>query len=302
MKALRWLLPLAATAAAAVGVYAVFIERRWIQVRRTRIHVPNLPPQLESLTIGLLSDLHAGPLTPLDVIVRSVRMLAAEKPDLIAVTGDLSDDERNYFEDVVAVLATLRAPLGVHLVPGNHDYTLGIGRWHGAVRRYPSLSNLTNRSIVLDVAGARICVAGVDDYYHGRPEMRLPPRAERDFTILLAHTPDQGERARRPEDAVDLIVSGHTHGGQVRLPWIGAPLRAAKHHYDEGLRRRPWTQVYTTRGIGSVHLPLRFMARPEIALLELTAAPRPPRAVRRGARLAPFRAGTERVDRVLEVP
>jgi uncharacterized protein len=300
MKIRHALLAVGAAAAAGTLAYAVFIERFWIQVRRPTIHVRDLPPGLEGLRIGLLSDLHAGPLTPMELIIRATRMLADEKPDLIAVTGDLSDDPRNYFEDVVAVLASLRAPLGVYLVPGNHDYALGIGRWHGAVRRYPSLSNLTNRSVVLDVHGARLCVGGVDDYYHGRPELRLPSPAERDFTILLAHTPDQAERARRPDDAVDLIVAGHTHGGQVRLPWIGAPVSSSHHEelYDEGLRRRPWTQVYTTRGIGTVHLPLRFMARPEITVLRLTADPRPGRS---GARLARSLGKSENVRKVLEV-
>jgi uncharacterized protein len=172
-------------------------------------------------------------------------------------------------------------------VPGNHDYRdVGIERWHDAVARRPALVDLTNRARLLTVRGsdgaaeaARLCVAGVDDLSHGRPSMEsLPPRHARDFTLLLAHHPDQAERARRALDRVDLVLSGHTHGGQVRLPGIGAIVNSAERAdlYEAGVRRRPWTQVYTSRGIGTTHLPVRFFTRPEVAILTLTAAGRPP--------------------------
>jgi predicted MPP superfamily phosphohydrolase len=85
---------------------------------------------------------------------------------------------------------------------------------------------------------------------------------------------------------VDLILSGHTHGGQVRLPWIGALLNPAVHDeiYEQGLRRRPWTQVYTSRGVGTVHLQVRFLCRPEVAVLELTGAARPSKAAEKRAK------------------
>jgi predicted MPP superfamily phosphohydrolase len=132
---------------------------------------------------------------------------------------------------------------------------------------------------MLDLDGTRLCLAGVDDLAHGQPSLEsLPHPSERDFTILLAHNPDQAELARRALDSIDLMLCGHTHGGQVRLPGIGAILSSVEHRdlYDEGLRRRPWTQVYTSRGIGMVHVPVRFLSRPEVAVLELTSAPRPP--------------------------
>jgi uncharacterized protein len=130
---------------------------------------------------------------------------------------------------------------------------------------------------------ARLCVAGVDDLSHGAPHMdALPPRSRRDFTVLLAHHPDQAERARRSVDGVDLVLSGHTHGGQVRLPWIGALINSAAHPelYEAGVRRRPWTQVYTSSGIGTTHLPIRFLTPPEVVILTLTGAARPGRGWR----------------------
>jgi uncharacterized protein len=262
---------------AAFGIYVRVIEPRWLQLRKRRIHVSSLPGALEGLRIGLLTDLHAGTDADFRLVRRAVRMLMAERPDLIALTGDFAADDAKDFSAVLACLDDLRAPLGVYAVPGNHDYIVGIDRWRRDIARHPTIVDLTNGFRNLDARGARLCVAGVDDFYEGNPRLRLPAREERDFTLLLAHSPDEAERCRRDHDSVGLIVSGHTHGGQVRLPFVGPPVTSAEHDdlYDEGLRRRPWTQVYTSRGIGTVHLPVRLLARPEVALLELTRAPRP---------------------------
>jgi predicted MPP superfamily phosphohydrolase len=271
----------AAAAAGALGAYAFLVEPRWLQLTRTRIHARGLHPSLEGFTLALLTDLHAGEGTPLSLVRRACRMAMAEEPDLVAVTGDLVADDATGFSHVLDALGSLSAPHGVYAVPGNHDHIVGIGRWHRDVRQQRAVTDLTNRALVLDVGGARLCVAGVDDLSSGRPDLGvLPPPEERDFTLLLAHDPDQAEKARRVCDAVDLIVSGHTHGGQVRLPWVGAIRNPSRHDdlYEEGLRRRPWTQVYTSRGVGTVHIPVRFLCRPEVALLTLTASPRPPRA------------------------
>ncbi|HEX6908876.1 MAG TPA: metallophosphoesterase, partial [Longimicrobium sp.] len=262
------------------GAYAFLVEPLWLQVTRTRIHARGLHPDLEGFRIALLTDLHAGEGTPLWLIRRAARLAMRQRPDLVAVTGDLAADDAPGFAPVLDALAGLHAPHGVWTVPGNHDYTVGIERWRAEVARRPALRDLTNGAEVRRVGGARLCVAGVDDYSKGHPRLdALPPPEERDFTLLLAHDPDQAEKARRDYDAVDLIVSGHTHGGQVRLPFVGALRNPAEFEelYEEGLRRRPWTQVYTSRGVGTVHIPVRFLCRPEVALLELTGAPRPPR-------------------------
>jgi len=276
----RRILSSAALGAGALGVYAFLVEPRWLELTRPRIHVRGLHPALEGLRIALLTDMHAGAGTPLSLIRRACRMAMAESPDLIALTGDFAADDAPGFGRVLDALSCLRAPLGVYAVPGNHDYVVGIEAWHEAMRAHPVIRDLTNAAVVRERGGARVCIAGVDDYSLGRPRMEgLPPPEERDFTLLLAHDPDQAERARRGYDAVDLVVSGHTHGGQVRLPWVGALQNPAQFDdlYEEGLTRRPWTQVYTSRGVGTVHLPVRFLCRPEVAVLELTGAPRPPR-------------------------
>lgn len=261
--------------AAGVALYTTLIEPRWIEVTRPRIRLPGLHPALEGLRIALLTDLHAGGATPLSLVRRAVQLAMAERPHLIALTGDFAKDDASSFQPVFDALETLKAPLGVYAVPGNHDYVVGIERWHREIAEEPGIVDLTNRVRMLRVGDAHVCVAGVDDYYEGSPTLDpLPSPEERDFTLLLAHTPDQAERTRRDEDAVDLMLAGHTHGGQVRLPVTGALINSAKHDglYEAGLRRRPWTQVYTSRGLGTIHLPIRFMCRPEVAIIHLQGA------------------------------
>jgi uncharacterized protein len=266
--------------AGALAAWAVLVEPLWLERTRTRIHVPGLHPDLEGLRIALLTDLHAGAGTPLWLVRRACRMAAAARPHLVAVTGDLAAHGWRSFAPVLDALGCLDAPHGVWLVPGNHDHVVGIGRWRRDVAAQPALRDLTNRSELIRVGDAVLCVAGVDDPSLGEPTLEsLPDAAARDFTLLLAHSPDQAEAARRSGDAVDLVVSGHTHGGQIRLPLVGAVRNPSRRNdiYEEGLRRRPWTQVYTSRGVGTVHVPARFLCRPEIAILELTGSPRPGR-------------------------
>jgi uncharacterized protein len=266
--------------AGALAAYAFLIEPRWVEVTRTRIHLRNLPAPLEGLRIALLTDLHAGEGTPMSVIRRAARLAMRERPDVIAITGDLAADDAPDFQGVLRALDCLRAPLGVYAVPGNHDHVIGIEQWQREMGEHPRIRALTNRSVVHEVGEARLCIAGVDDLSCGEPSLAsLPSPDQRDVTILLAHDPDQAERAKRAFDSVDLVLSGHTHGGQIRLPLIGALRNPSAYGqlYEEGLRRRPWTQVYVSRGIGTIHLPARFLCRPEVAILELTAAPRPPR-------------------------
>ena len=274
-RAAKW----AGAAAGAAGVVGAWmlVEPLWLQVTRPRIHVRGLHPDLEGFRIALLTDFHAGEGTPLWLIRRACRLAMRERPDLVALTGDFAADDAGSFAPVLDALGALRAPHGVWAVPGNHDYEVGIERWHAELRRHPHVRDLTNRAVIERVGDAALCVAGVDDLSRGRPTLRpLPPPEQRDFTLLLAHDPDQAEQARRSHDAVDLIVSGHTHGGQIRLPLLGAVRNPAWRDelYDEGLRRRPWTQVYTSRGVGTVHLPIRLLCRPEVAVLVLTGAPR----------------------------
>jgi uncharacterized protein len=268
-------------AGAAVLGYAFLVEPRRVEVRRVRIHVRDLPAALEGLRIGLLTDLHAIDDRSLKLVRRAADLAMEASPALVAITGDLIGRGAESFRPVLDALAALRPPLGVYAVPGNHDHSLGLERWRVELGEASPIVDLTNRSIVLPIDGSRLCLAGVDDLIRGRASLAsLPHPRERDVTILLAHNPDQAEAVRRAYDRVDLVVSGHTHGGQIRLPGIGPLLSSVDNPdlYEQGLRRRPWTQVYTSRGIGTVHVRARLFARPEVSILELTGAPRPSRA------------------------
>jgi predicted MPP superfamily phosphohydrolase len=263
-----------AVAAAALGtaVYATLIEPRWIQVTRTQVRIPGLHADLHGLRIALLTDLHAGGGTPLSLVRRAVRLTMAERPHLVALTGDFADDDAPSFQPVLDALECLEAPLGVYAIPGNHDYKVGISRWHREINAQPGITDLTNRSRIQQVGAARFCVAGVDDLSEGNPTLSpIPPVEERDFALLLAHTPDHAEKLCGRDNPVDLVLAGHTHGGQVRLPIAGALINSARHDdlYEAGLQRRPWTQVYTSRGLGTIHLPVRFLCRPEVAVIHL---------------------------------
>jgi len=269
----RWVAAGVGAAAGVLGAYALLVEPNLIEVRRHRVHLRDLPSELEGLRIGLLTDLHAGRLTPTWRIRHAVRRLMASQPHLIAITGDFADRRRSDFAPAFDALRGVWAPYGVWAVPGNHDHAAGIDEWHRQMSAAGGIRDLTNRFVILDIGEARVCLAGVDDLEEGSPELRLPGPADRDLTILLAHQPDQAERTRRGMDRVDLVLAGHTHGGQVRMPGVG-PVERKSEIYDEGLRRRPWTQVYTSRGVGTTLLPIRLGARPEVGLLELTGAPR----------------------------
>jgi predicted MPP superfamily phosphohydrolase len=245
-----------------------------LELRRRTIHVRDLPADLEGLRVALLSDFHAGRLTPLSVLRRAADEAMRAQPHVIALTGDFVDRSPADLSRAMDATRSLWAPLGVYAVPGNHDHAAGaIDQWHQAVADHETLEDLTNRFVLVHRGEATLCIAGIDDLEEGTPRLELPPPAQRDFTILLAHNPDQAERSRRADDDVDLVLSGHTHGGQVRLPSVG-PLHRKSGIYDQGLRRRPWTQVYTSRGLGTTLLPIRLGARPEVAILELTGAPR----------------------------
>lgn len=278
---LRRLVPAGAAAtavAAGVAAYARFVEPRWLERTRTRVPVPGLAPALDGLRIAVLSDLHVTSPRGLRLVRRACRLALDARPDLVALTGDfVTDGSGPYLDAVAAVLdEALSAPLGLFAVPGNHDQAVGIGRYFRALRRHPGLHDLTNTAVRLDHQGATIRVAGTDSLREGaaRPAEALAQAAPADFTLLLTHNPDLAEEACAAFAPVDLVVSGHTHGGQVRFPVVGA-VKNSSHYpdrYEAGLVRRPWAWVYVSRGVGTVNLPFRFLCRPEVAILEITRA------------------------------
>jgi predicted MPP superfamily phosphohydrolase len=195
--------------------------------------------------------------------------LAAEAPDLVALTGDFVSYDHAIEElaETLAPLAAAPAPLGMFAVPGNHDY------WEGlpAIRRALAplgIEFLMNARRTLRRGGADLVLVGVDDQWNGQPDLAAAlDGAPRDaFTLLLAHCPDMADEAA--ERGVSLQLSGHTHGGHVRLPVLGA-LCLPRHgwRYPAGHEHVGATQVYVSRGIGG--LPLRLGCPPEATIITL---------------------------------
>lgn len=271
MRATGWAGALAGLTAA----YAVLVEPRWIVRTRTTVRIDGLPYALRGLRIALLSDLHFGHFMSEHRVRRACRLAMSAQPDLIAITGDLVSRHSGSVARVVRVLdEELEAPLGVYVVPGNHDHDAGIAEFYRQLHRHPRLVSLTNRDVVVHRDGAALRLCGVDDVAEGTPRLDVVVPEEHDMpTILLSHSPDLAEHALARLGRIDLVLSGHTHGGQVRLPGVGALVNPSRYDeiYEAGLYERPWSQVYVSRGLGMIHLPVRFFSRPEVAILELVA-------------------------------
>ncbi|MBC7234618.1 MAG: metallophosphoesterase [Chloroflexi bacterium] len=266
---------IASAAAAAAGYgYISHIEPRWLQVERVRIPIPHLPEALEGLRIVQLSDIHLYPYTDLDLARQAVSLAAAQRPDLVALTGDFVLKSAEAIDDLAPVLAQLNPRLGIYAVLGNHEMWLDPAPVMAGLARF-SIPTLINRGLHLGVGGASLYVAGLDDGWSGHPDLSLAlaGRPADAVTLLMAHEPDLADETVR-DGRVHLQLSGHSHGGQVRLPGVGAlllPFMARK--YDQGLYRLTsgsgglW--LYTNRGIGVNNPPVRFGCRPEVTLFTL---------------------------------
>jgi predicted MPP superfamily phosphohydrolase len=238
--------------------------------------VSGLPPALNDLTIAHLSDLHWGIYTDQSKVRAAVEKANELSPDLIVLTGDYVLHSAEYAAPCARELAALRAPLGVFAIPGNHDYWTDIDVVMAELSN-AGLTLLRNTSQRLDVAGAPLWLAGVDDVWERHHDLSatLAGVPEDEPVLLLVHEPDFADEAARAPHRILLQLSGHSHGGQVNIPFLGPPvLPWLGQKYPAGLYTAPNStlQVYTNRGIGVIAPPVRFNCRPEIALLTLVRA------------------------------
>ena len=231
--------------------------------------------RFEGYRIVHLSDLHLGVRlnhTRLPVIAAAVQR---ERPDLIALTGDFVTGGRNGLAEGEALLGALRAPDGAWAVLGNHDHSVGPDRV-AALLRGAGIGLLRNASHMLRRGGDALVLAGVDDLVRGAPDLRAALTALRPTNRpSLAHAPDFAPRAAA-DPRVALQLSGHSHGGQVRLPG-GRPLilpRGGK-AYPAGLYTIGGLQLFVTTGTGTGWLVVRLNCRPEFAVITLAAGPTP---------------------------
>lgn len=253
--------------------YGVHLAAKWLAVEQVEIPLKNLKPALEGLKIVQMSDLHLYPYTELDLIQQAVQTSNALKPDLVVLTGDYVLSTAEAIFDLAPALSALNARYGVFAILGNHDLwtDADIVRAGFAANGLPLLYN---EGIDLDIGGELLYLAGVDDGWSGRPDLKTALNKHRSETpvILLAHEPDLADEFAK-DGRVSLQLSGHTHGGQVRVPGLGAlilPYLGQK--YDQGLNRVNDMWVYTNRGLGVISPPIRLNCRPEITEITLVGA------------------------------
>jgi predicted MPP superfamily phosphohydrolase len=244
-----------------------------VTVEKVPIPLRHLHPALEGFRIVQLSDLHFLPHTPLSLIRRAVACANALQPDLLVLTGDYVTHEAETIFGMTDVLEDLNARYGVFAILGNHDARAGKSIISRAIEE-TGITLLHNEGLSFDVGHGQLMLAGVDDCIWGQPDLALAlDRQPADaLTVLLAHEPDVVDDFSRKQ-RIDLQLSGHTHGGQIRLPFFGTPiLPKLGEKYVRGLHRVNDTWLYTNRGIGMVGMPVRFSCRPEVTELVLCKA------------------------------
>lgn len=264
-------------AAALLGVWAFWLEPASLTVREHRVELPGWPATLSGLRVAVLSDLHVGsPFNGLDRLQQVVDETNAAKPDLILLAGDyvIQGVIGGSFVEPAAiapVLARLRAPLGVYAVMGNHDWWLEEPDELIAAFEANGLRLLDNDAIEIQGA-APFWLAGLGDWWEGKPSVaaalsKVPPGAT---TLLFTHNPDAFPTIL---ERVDLVIAGHTHGGQVYLPLLGRLVVPSDYgdRYAVGLIEEEGKRMFVSSGVGTSILPVRFLTPPEISILEIVS-------------------------------
>ncbi|MFZ4575562.1 MAG: metallophosphoesterase, partial [Phycisphaerales bacterium] len=268
------------------GAHATLVAPWDLRTTRYEIPIRNLPPELEGFKCALLSDTHLGARVPAAFLQRVVAQTLALRPDVVLLTGDYVHSEAELAPAAAAIFAPfIEERIPTLAVMGNHDYYAGIRQIRGAFDA-AGVRVVENSAVFID-ADRRLCetapasglaITGVEDLEMGDVSFEaalrgIPADMPR---LLLAHEPDTAElpELRDPPFRVDLMLSGHTHGGQVKLPFIGTPIvpSAFGSKYAAGLVQGPACRVLVSRGIGTSIVPVRWGVPPEVVLVTLTRA------------------------------
>ena len=260
-----------------------------LTLSRVDIRLPGLPAAFHGARIAHFTDLHASWIVDADLYRRAVALAMQERPDWVVLTGDfitgatkfLSDSvgsfDRQYLDNSIAALAGLQAPLGIYGVLGNHDFWSGPAAVAAITQAYSEALGvrwLRNSHVRLEKNGAAIELLGVDDYWETSSSLYDACKGldEQSVRILLSHNPDINEEIDVLGKRIDLVLSGHTHGGQVVLPLAGQPVMPSKfgQKYRAGLVQDGARQTYVSRGIGHLLFPMRFNCPPEVAIIRLS--------------------------------
>ncbi len=249
------------------GAYGALYERDAIGLTSVEVPVADLPPGLAGLRIGLMTDVHRSRWVSAEDVTAAVTLLLAAAPDLIVLGGDyVTWGDPAFVGPAAEALSALSAPHGVFGILGNHDSDREMADALSD-KRVQMLKDARTR---LTINGEPLHLAGLR-YWTRRPaDIASVLRGATGTVVLLAHDP------RRLRDAaalnVPLVLSGHTHGGQVVLPGIG-PLAARRFPIVSGIGRQGRTSIFVSRGVGTVYVPIRINCPPEVALVTLTPDP-----------------------------
>lgn len=280
----------AALASGAAGGLGSLVAARICGTPEQEVAVPNLPRAFAGLRVALVADTHFGAWVPASYLRQVMAEVNAVRPDLIVLLGDYlthrwvrrgnkalgrgGDPEPARVQAAADTLAGLSAPLGVYFVLGNHDYWEG-GPLMAAALRGHGYTDLDNAGVWLERGGERLRLGGIEDMWEARPNLPLAAGDVRpgECFILLTHNPDFAELGGR-DSRLSLLLAGHTHGGQVVLPWIGPPILPTMtgKRYASGLCRGPVCPVFVTRGVGTIFPPVRFRCPAEVPILTLRPA------------------------------
>ncbi|WP_019152993.1 metallophosphoesterase [Robertmurraya massiliosenegalensis] len=256
--------------------YAGKIEPNLLKINKYRIPHPDFPAGFKSLKIVQFSDTHLGFQYTLQQLQELIVEINNQKPDILFFTGDLLDEPNKYgeFERTISILKELEAPLGKYAVYGNHDHG-GYGTdIYKNIMEESGFIVMLNESIKISNDEDAIYLLGIDDAMLGRPDIReaisnVPDNA---YKILLSHAPDLADSASNFN--IQLQLSGHSHGGQIQIPFLGALVKPPYgEKYYEGFytigEPFPLT-LYVNRGLGTTRLPFRFLSPPELTVFTLT--------------------------------
>ena len=268
-------------AAAGFALYSGEVARHEIDIVRRTIAIDDLPTPFHGYTIAQLSDIHLDEYTEPYFLERVVRQVNSLNPDLALLTGDFVTHgafsflaTRNAAYRCAEILSTLTAPIR-YAILGNHDVAVGAPMVIQALTSYGT-PVLVNKYVSIERGGDRLWLCGLADPATSDPDLNLTiPADPRAPVILLSHEPDYADTVvKHPRfPLIDLVLAGHSHGGQVRLPFVGALiLPPLGEKYVEGYFRFDRMQLYVNRGIGTVGLPFRLNCPPEITLLTLQPA------------------------------
>lgn len=250
-------------------IYGAKIEPNWIEIVEIDLAIPHLSPAFADYKLVQISDLHQDRFMPESRWQRIIKLVNQQHPDAIAITGDFVSGYHHFNQQQLTQhLSQLSSRDGTFAVLGNHDHQGNAEVKLKQILSDSQINNLDNQVNILQKNQAQLVIAGIDDPYWGKPDLdrvlsQLPPDVP---AILLVHEPDYIEQIAQTNKFV-LQLSGHSHGGQIRLPFVNPPILPRwGQKYFAGLHQVQNTLEYTNRGLGMTKIPIRIASRPEITV------------------------------------